>query len=116
MKSDDLPYFIACYNPDNRAGRKRPPYFGFDALMARDKANLNGFWRQDDSAEDLDDRPGSTCCSRTHRLPGSCAGRKRRWRRFGTWRRVAELSPGSHRRIGGSFNHPVKFGTDVFGY
>ena len=60
LKLDDLQDFVACYHPDNRHERKeteRFKYFGYEALMARDKASLDIFWLKDDSLENLDDLP-----------------------------------------------------------
>ena len=60
LKLDDLRDFIDRYNPDNRHLRRateRFKYFGYEALMARDKASLDIFWLKDDSLENLDDLP-----------------------------------------------------------
>ncbi|MGK2941425.1 MAG: SAM-dependent DNA methyltransferase, partial [Immundisolibacter sp.] len=60
LKLDDLQDFIACYNPDNRHQRsatQRFRYFGYEELIARDKASLDIFWLKDDSLENLDDLP-----------------------------------------------------------
>ena len=60
LKLDDLQDFIACYRPDNRHERvasERFKCFGYDELMARDKASLDLFWLKDDSLDNLDDLP-----------------------------------------------------------
>src|SRR5438132_3254000 len=52
MKRSDLDDFIACYRADNRARRKegdRLRRFGYDALIKRDRVNLDIFWLKDDS-------------------------------------------------------------------
>lgn len=60
LKLDDLRDFIDCYHPENRHERKetkRFKYFGYDELIARDKASLDIFWIKDDSLDNLDDLP-----------------------------------------------------------
>ncbi|MBU2574781.1 MAG: SAM-dependent methyltransferase, partial [Elusimicrobia bacterium] len=60
LKLDDLQDFIKCYNPENRFKRKeteRFKAFTYEALAARDKANLDIFWLKDDSLEDSDNLP-----------------------------------------------------------
>lgn len=60
LKYDDLQDFINAYHPANRYTRQpaeRFRYFGYDELIARDKANLDIFWLKDDSLENLDDLP-----------------------------------------------------------
>jgi type I restriction enzyme M protein len=57
---EDLRDFIACYNADNRHQRQaseRFRYFGYDELVARDKASLDLFWLKDDSLDNLADLP-----------------------------------------------------------
>ena len=52
--------FITAYHPANRHARQataRFQYFGYDELIARDKASLDIFWLKDDSLENLDDLP-----------------------------------------------------------
>jgi type I restriction enzyme M protein len=51
---------VTCHNPGNRherteTGRFRP--FGYDELLARDKASLDIFWVRDESLEDTDNLP-----------------------------------------------------------
>lgn len=60
LGSADLQDFIDCYQPDNRHARQeseRFRYFGYDELMARDKASLDIFWLKDESLDSLDDLP-----------------------------------------------------------
>lgn len=60
LKHDDLMDFVVCYNAENRHQRKeseRFRYFGYDELIARDKASLDIFWLKDDSLDNLDDLP-----------------------------------------------------------
>jgi type I restriction enzyme M protein len=57
---DDLRDFIACFNADNRhqrQGSERFRYFGYDELVARDKASLDVFWLKDESLDNLADLP-----------------------------------------------------------
>lgn len=56
----DLEGFVACYNPANRHERKeteRFKCFGYDELVARDKASLDLFWLRDESLEDMANLP-----------------------------------------------------------
>lgn len=58
----DLDDFVACYRPENRHDRtptwsEATPHgrwrsYGYDDLVARDKASLDIFWLRDDSLED----------------------------------------------------------------
>lgn len=60
LKLEDLQDFISCYNPENRHERReaeRFKYFGYEELIARDKASLDIFWLKDDSLKNLDDLP-----------------------------------------------------------
>lgn len=57
---DDLRDFIACYHPENRHKRKeseRFKYYGYEELVARDKASLDIFWLKDANLDSLDDLP-----------------------------------------------------------
>ena len=58
---DDLRDFIACFNAHNRHQRQaeaeRFRYFGYDELVARDKASLDVFWLKDESLDNLADLP-----------------------------------------------------------
>ena len=63
----DLDGFVACYNPANRHERTptwseenpdgRWRVYTYDALMARDKVNLDVFWLRDESLEDTANLP-----------------------------------------------------------
>jgi len=60
LKEDDMRDFIACYHPENRHERKeteRFKQFGYEELIARDKASLDIFWLKDDSLDNLDELP-----------------------------------------------------------
>jgi type I restriction enzyme M protein len=74
MKREDLDEFVAVYNPANRHERKakwsaapdasagtgpdgRWRVYGYDELVARDKASLDIFWLRDDSLADSDNLP-----------------------------------------------------------
>ncbi len=60
LKLDDLRDFIECYNPKNPGERKeteRFKYIGYEELMARGRANLDVFWLQDQSLDDLENLP-----------------------------------------------------------
>jgi type I restriction enzyme M protein len=57
---EDLQDFIACYRPENRHERvetERFHAFPYDALVERDKVNLDIFWLRDESLEDTDNLP-----------------------------------------------------------
>jgi len=67
MKREDLDEFVACYNPKNRHERKatwseknqegRWRVYGYDELIARDKASLDIFWLKDESLAESDNLP-----------------------------------------------------------
>ena len=67
MKREELDEFVACYNPANRHLRKatwsaenpegRWRSYGYDELLARDKASLDIFWLRDESLADSDNLP-----------------------------------------------------------
>ena len=67
LKRDDLDEFVACYNPANRHDRKpnwsdgtpqgRWREYGYDEIIARDKANLDITWLRDESLEDGSNLP-----------------------------------------------------------
>ncbi len=67
MKREDLDEFVACYNPKNRHERKaawsdenaggRWRVYGYDELVARDKASLDIFWLKDESLAESDNLP-----------------------------------------------------------
>jgi type I restriction enzyme M protein len=62
LRRSDLDEFVACFNPANRHDRRetwseenpdgRWRSYGYDELVARDKASLDIFWLRDDSLED----------------------------------------------------------------
>ncbi|HWI04252.1 MAG TPA: SAM-dependent DNA methyltransferase, partial [Acidimicrobiales bacterium] len=56
----DLDDFVDCYQPGQRLRRQeteRFRRFGYDDLVARDKASLDIFWLRDESLEDTDNLP-----------------------------------------------------------
>src|SRR5256712_5172144 len=67
LKRADLDEFVACYNPKNRHERKatwsekkpdgRWRAYGYEELVARDKASLDIFWLKDESLEASDNLP-----------------------------------------------------------
>lgn len=60
LKLDDLHDFVIRFNPDNRHDRvesERFKYVSLEDVIARGKANLDIFWLQDDSLDDLDKLP-----------------------------------------------------------
>jgi type I restriction enzyme M protein len=67
LKREDLDEFVKCYNSANRHTRKatwsdkkpdgRWRAYGYDELIARDKASLDIFWLKDDSLEDSANLP-----------------------------------------------------------
>jgi type I restriction enzyme M protein len=89
LKREDLDAFVTCYNPANRHDRKPTWYaegappprpspiegegvvggevgekgrwrtYGYDELVARDKASLDIFWLKDESLDDGDKLPAS---------------------------------------------------------
>jgi len=62
LQRSDLDEFVLCYNPENREDRTetwseanpdgRWRNYGYDELIARDKANLDIFWLRDESLDD----------------------------------------------------------------
>jgi type I restriction enzyme M protein len=62
LKREDLDEFVGCFNPANRPERKetwseenpqgRWRRYGYDEIIARDKANLDITWLRDESLED----------------------------------------------------------------
>lgn len=57
MVRADLHDFIACYRPGRRFEREESEKFRrfpLDALLARDKVNLDIFWLKDDALDDPD--------------------------------------------------------------
>ena len=62
MTRADLDDFVACYRSGEvyqRAETERFRKFALDALIARDKLNLDIFWLKDDALEDPDLLPPS---------------------------------------------------------
>jgi type I restriction enzyme M protein len=67
MKREDLDEFVACYHPKNRHERKatwseknpdgRWRMYGYEELVARDKASLDIFWLKDESLAESDNLP-----------------------------------------------------------
>jgi type I restriction enzyme M protein len=60
LKRSDLDDFVACYHPENRHERTesdRFKCFAYDALIKRDKVNLDIFWLKDESLEDSANLP-----------------------------------------------------------
>jgi len=67
LQRSDLDEFVACYNPENRHERKptwsesngdgRWRSFGYEELIARDKASLDVFWLRDESLADSANLP-----------------------------------------------------------
>jgi type I restriction enzyme M protein len=76
LKREDLDEFVTLYNPANRHDRKpnwsaevdsgskagmtpegRWRVYGYDELIARDKASLDIFWLKDESLADSDNLP-----------------------------------------------------------
>ena len=67
LRRDDLDEFVELYNAGNRNQRKatwsaehpegRWRVYGYDELIARDKASLDIFWLKDDSLADSDNLP-----------------------------------------------------------
>ncbi len=56
----ELDGFVACYQADDRSKREeseRFRRFGYDELIARDKASLDIFWLRDESLDDTDNLP-----------------------------------------------------------
>src|SRR3989344_3757071 len=60
LKEEDLDDFVKCYNPENRHQRKeteRFKCFAYEEILKRDKTNLDIFWINDESLDDLDKLP-----------------------------------------------------------
>jgi type I restriction enzyme M protein len=67
LRRADLDEFVACYHPENRHDRRetwseatpegRWRRYGYDELVARDKASLDIFWLRDDALDDGADLP-----------------------------------------------------------
>jgi type I restriction enzyme M protein len=60
LRYEHLQDFITAYSPEDRAARaesERFRRFGYDELIARDKASLDITWLRDDSLEDMDNLP-----------------------------------------------------------
>jgi len=68
LRLEDLSEFIELYHPENRHQRRETWHpdenpdgrwrkFGYDELIARDKASLDIFWLRDKSLTDLDNLP-----------------------------------------------------------
>ena len=60
LKETDLDDFVKCYNPENRHQRKeteRFKCFAYEEILKRDKTNLDIFWINDESLDDLDKLP-----------------------------------------------------------
>jgi len=68
LRRDDLDDFVASYLPGRprteRVESERWRSFGYDELVARDKANLDITWLKDDSLEDLDNLPAPEIIAR----------------------------------------------------
>ncbi len=57
---DDLENFIECYKAGNREDREESERFKkyeYEELIERDKVNLDIFWLEDDSIENIEDLP-----------------------------------------------------------
>jgi len=57
---DDLEDFIECYKPGNREEREETERFkkyDYEELIERDKVNLDIFWLEDDSIQNVEDLP-----------------------------------------------------------
>ena len=60
LRYENLQDFIRCYHPENHHDRQeseRFKAFGYEELVARDKANLDIFWLKDESLEDSENLP-----------------------------------------------------------
>ena len=55
LTSADLDDFVECYQKRKETDRFRR--FNYEELIARDKLNLDIFWLQDESLEDIDSLP-----------------------------------------------------------
>ena len=90
LRYEHLQDFIAAYSPDDRSAREeseRFRRFGYDELVARDKASLDITWLRDDSLEDTENLPAARGDrAGDHRGPRGGAHRVRGGRR-GPWSR-----------------------------
>jgi len=60
LRADDLADFVEAYSPDDRSRRiesERFRCFGYDELVARDKANVDITWLRDESLDDAASLP-----------------------------------------------------------
>ena len=60
LRYESLQDFTAAYSPEDRSARaesERFRRFGYDELVARDKASLDIIWLRDDSLEDTENLP-----------------------------------------------------------
>lgn len=68
LRRADLDDFVSCYAPgrprSTRTESERFRAFGYDELVARDKANLDITWLKDDSLTDLDHLPSPDILAR----------------------------------------------------
>jgi type I restriction enzyme M protein len=68
LRREHLDDFVAAYVPgkprDSRTESERFRPFGYDELVARDKANLDLTWLRDESLEDLDNLPAPEIIAR----------------------------------------------------
>ena len=68
LRRADLDEFVECYAPgrprDGRVESERFRSFGYEELVARDKANLDITWLKDSSLEDLDNLPAPEVIAR----------------------------------------------------
>jgi type I restriction enzyme M protein len=68
LRREHLQDFVDCYLPEKarseRVETERFKAFGYDELVARDKANLDLIWLKDDSLEDLDNLPAPEVIAR----------------------------------------------------
>ena len=68
LRRDHLNDFVECYLPgkdhSERVERERFKAFGYEELVARDKANFDIAWLRDESLEDLDNLPAPEIIAR----------------------------------------------------
>jgi type I restriction enzyme M protein len=67
LRREHLDEFVDCFKPGHRGDRvesERWRTFGYDELVARDKANLDITWLRDESLEDLDSLPSPDVIAR----------------------------------------------------
>ena len=60
LRAENLADFVDCFRPDDRSGRvetERFRRFSYDALVARDKANLDITWLRDEALDDASTLP-----------------------------------------------------------